>query len=661
MTVPVQTTFNAYTANGATTVFPYGFKILAAADLQVLVNNVVTVTGFTVSGIGSGTGGNVTFTVAPVNGTVLTLRLVPILNRTVDFQQFGDWIAATVNNEFDRIWLALQAVFQNTSRSIKLREDTVTDQVITETAADRANKMIGFDTLGALKLFVMQTGTSLVNLAASSGSSLVGFIQSGTGAVTRTVQDKTREYVSVKDFGAMGDGALVAGVLTGTNDTAAFNLAIAYCGKTKILEIPAGMYIVTPGAVNPFKCSVYGPQATIIGSSYSADNWIVNLRYEGEYPITYGSGVTELNYWNSFNIYEIIGSPDNTKINNGVYCSALDQASIYIKVIRGCSKGIWLDGNTNNNHQGTNNIYISHLYECDIGILLHTPSTIGLFCESNRFTVEYMYGFTTAAISLAGGGTTVKVDNVFDIISCGPSYPGAHGIMLDANCNRNKFTIRSWDAGVTGAGKLIISDGSNNLFKIPTFNASQITFITGTNIFDCISDVNDGNGRSQLIANAVPSVGKYRVGDIAWNNAAASTSIPAWICTAAGTPGTWTPLALATTWAPWTPTVTAAVGTITTVGTIAVKYSVIGSTVFFSGSITITTNGTGSGSLSVTLPIANGATKAQGSGRESGVTGAALTCSIGPGATVMLIRKYDNSYPAVDGAIIEIGGFYSIT
>jgi hypothetical protein len=44
------------------------------------------------------------------------------------------------------------------------------------------------------------------DLAASSGSSLVGFLQAGLGAVATTVQAKLRETVSVKDFGAVGDG-----------------------------------------------------------------------------------------------------------------------------------------------------------------------------------------------------------------------------------------------------------------------------------------------------------------------------------------------------------------------------------------------------------------------------------------------------------------------
>lgn len=66
---------------------------------------------------------------------------------------------------------------------------------------------------------------SAKDLAAPSGSSLVGYMPAGTGAVATTVQSKLRESVSVKDFGAVGDGL--------NDDTAAIKAAIAVCKANK--------------------------------------------------------------------------------------------------------------------------------------------------------------------------------------------------------------------------------------------------------------------------------------------------------------------------------------------------------------------------------------------------------------------------------------------
>ena len=76
-------------------------------------------------------------------------------------------------------------------------------------------------------------------LVSSSGSNLIGFIQAGSGAVARTAQSKMREVVSVKDFGAVGDGV--------TDDKAAIQLALNSGAKEVVFS--AGSTYLTDGGL----------------------------------------------------------------------------------------------------------------------------------------------------------------------------------------------------------------------------------------------------------------------------------------------------------------------------------------------------------------------------------------------------------------------------
>lgn len=74
----------------------------------------------------------------------------------------------------------------------------------------------------------------LWSTAAGAGSALIRFLQSGTGAIGRTVQDKLRERVSVLDFGADPTGI--------SDSTTAFVNASTRAGLNGRVIIPAGTY-----------------------------------------------------------------------------------------------------------------------------------------------------------------------------------------------------------------------------------------------------------------------------------------------------------------------------------------------------------------------------------------------------------------------------------
>ncbi len=108
MAIPNQTPYTIYTANGVTTVFPFNFMVFNATDLAVSINGMVLTSGFTVSGVGVVNGGSVTFLTPPASGTTVMLARVMPLVRVTEYQDNGDLLAATVNKDFDRIWMVLQ-------------------------------------------------------------------------------------------------------------------------------------------------------------------------------------------------------------------------------------------------------------------------------------------------------------------------------------------------------------------------------------------------------------------------------------------------------------------------------------------------------------------------------------------------------------------------
>jgi hypothetical protein len=144
MTVLDNTPRDQYTATGGQVAFSYTFEIAAEGDIAVLQNGVLLSLGagageYAVTGVGSDTGGVVTLVTGATAGDIITLYRDMALERLTSYTNGGDFLAADVNNDYDRLWLALQ---QNTGTSNRALVAPNTDPTnINMTIPDKATRL----------------------------------------------------------------------------------------------------------------------------------------------------------------------------------------------------------------------------------------------------------------------------------------------------------------------------------------------------------------------------------------------------------------------------------------------------------------------------------------------------------------------------------------
>lgn len=114
-----------YTGNGVTTVFAYGFRILDETHVEVVrteagVDETVSPSEFTVSGVGNAVGGNITFTLAPTSAQTITIIRAAPFTQAVDLENQGAYYAETIEEAFDLAAMRDQQLQEQVDRSVKI-------------------------------------------------------------------------------------------------------------------------------------------------------------------------------------------------------------------------------------------------------------------------------------------------------------------------------------------------------------------------------------------------------------------------------------------------------------------------------------------------------------------------------------------------------------
>ena len=384
-----------YVANGTETHFNYPFPIFASEDLKVYFDGVQRFHGFDIFDAGETAGGIVTFDEAPEVNIIVTLeRRIP-LERVTDFLEGGDFSAQAINNELDYLTASIQQVSRDLSPVLKFSDSETPSANEIPSRTQRANKVLGFDGNGDLMSYPL-----------NSGAQPKDFTAQGINASTRNIQDKLSDSISVKDFGAVGDGL--------TDDTLAIQSALSAHGS---VFVPEGTYLVS-------NTITIAPNQTLLGAGQTSIIKAID---------------------NSFNVIEMVG----------------DYATLGLLQIQGGDVGLKLYGRDRPCVQ--NAIFDVVIRQSNTGVQLDGYNDTNKPCYWNNFDRVLVEQMAVNGFHLfrSGAGDTPNANKFHACRAYSLSAPISNaGFYIEAGRYNNSFTDCEANVSGTAQGCFILGAGA---------------------------------------------------------------------------------------------------------------------------------------------------------------------------------------------------------
>ena len=327
-----------------------------------------------------------------------------------------------------------------------------------------------------------------------------------------------------------------------------FRLAGAGCGDINFVNNSTyacydgfinGTYDSLPkNLINVANLNVYGYLRGPVFSANNAQTWnITNVNLQGDLVNTLGTiglaDFTDSLFINidGFNCYDALN--DVIKINGSK-----------IKVSNG-----FIEANNSGIYMATNNSSLVTIDNVDIkesqvSAFWHPSGNPGGTIKVSNCAWYNSKGHIW--IDQSGSATySVTFDNCTFINAGYPNTTaGTRNLVLSTSGNVNFYNcvigrtttdaIANYYIEALGTGDFILTD---NTFTTLTAPAGAGNEIAGTQVFKIAGGL--GNRYRQYYALAAPSTGTWNVGDRVFNSAPSVGQPKGWICTVAGTPGTW--------------------------------------------------------------------------------------------------------------------------